>query len=97
MRDTLATADLRLANLEGAFFDPSVELPYKPGWCHCEPEQADVLAGAFDAVSCANNVHAGGDAIEASLARLDALAIAHTGAGATGRRRVSPRSSARAI
>jgi poly-gamma-glutamate synthesis protein (capsule biosynthesis protein) len=83
VRDALGAADVRLGNLEGAFFDPSVELPYKPGWFHCEADQASVLAGAFDAVSCANNVHAGGDAIASSLARLDALGIAHTGAGAT--------------
>jgi len=82
VRDALGAADVRLGNLEGAFFDPSVELPYKPGWFHCEAEQASVLSGAFDAMSCANNVHAGGDAIASSLARLDALGIAHTGAGA---------------
>jgi hypothetical protein len=83
VRDALGEADIRLGNLEGAFFDPGVELPYKPGWFHCETDQAGVLAGAFDAVSCANNVHAGGDAIASSLERLDALGIAHTGAGAT--------------
>jgi poly-gamma-glutamate synthesis protein (capsule biosynthesis protein) len=83
VRDALGAADLRLGNLEGAFADPAVELPYKPGWFHCEPDQAELLAGAFDAVNCANNVHAGGDAIASSLARLDALGIAHTGAGAT--------------
>jgi poly-gamma-glutamate synthesis protein (capsule biosynthesis protein) len=83
VRDALGAADLRLANLEGAFADPAVELPYKPGWFHCEADQAGVLDGVFDAVSCANNVHAGGEAIASCLARLDALGIAHTGAGAT--------------
>jgi poly-gamma-glutamate capsule biosynthesis protein CapA/YwtB (metallophosphatase superfamily) len=81
VRGALEGADLRLGNLEGAFHDPTVELPYKPGWLHCEPEQADALAGLFDAVNCANNVHYG-PAIADSLAALDRLGIAHTGAGA---------------
>ncbi|HEY2201303.1 MAG TPA: hypothetical protein VGH56_05415, partial [Solirubrobacteraceae bacterium] len=32
----LASADVRLGNLEGAFYDPTVELAYKPGWFHLE-------------------------------------------------------------
>jgi poly-gamma-glutamate synthesis protein (capsule biosynthesis protein) len=76
----LRAADLRLGNLEGCFADPRVELPYKPGWFHCEPEMADHLSGLVDAVACANNVHYG-PAIVESLQRLDGLGIAHTGAG----------------
>lgn len=78
--DELAGADVRLANLEGCFSDPSVELAYKPFWHHVEPAMATALRGRFDAVSCANNVHYG-DAIVDSLARLDELGIAHAGAG----------------
>ncbi len=76
----LDSADVRLANLEGCFADPSVELEYKPFWHHVEPEMADALAGKFDGVNCANNVHYG-DAIIESLSRLDALSIKHCGAG----------------
>jgi len=76
----LSGADVRLGNLEGAFFDPAVELDYKPGWFHLEPEMAPALAGRFDAVGCANNVHHGA-AIASSTAILDQLGIAHAGAG----------------
>jgi len=75
-------ADIRLGNLEGAFGDPAVELDYKPGWHHCEPEAIDLIRGRFDAVACANNVHHG-DAIATSMALLDATGIRHTGAGAS--------------
>jgi poly-gamma-glutamate synthesis protein (capsule biosynthesis protein) len=81
VRPVLEAADLRIGNLEGAFSDPSVEIPFKPGWFHCEREQADVLRGLFDALGCANNVHHGA-AVGESLALLDGLGIAHTGAGA---------------
>jgi poly-gamma-glutamate synthesis protein (capsule biosynthesis protein) len=78
--DELHAADVRMGNLEGAFFDPSVELDYKSGWFHLEPEMAVALEGRFDALGCANNVHHG-RAIPASLARLDELGICHAGAG----------------
>jgi poly-gamma-glutamate capsule biosynthesis protein CapA/YwtB (metallophosphatase superfamily) len=78
--DELRGATVRMGNLEGAFFDPSVELEYKPGWFHLEPEMATALEGRFDALSCANNVHHG-RAIAASAAILDRLGICHTGSG----------------
>jgi poly-gamma-glutamate synthesis protein (capsule biosynthesis protein) len=76
----LASADVRLGNLEGAFYDPTVELAYKPGWFHLEPEMARALEGRFDALGCANNVHHGA-AIPSSTAILDRLGICHAGAG----------------
>lgn len=76
----LASADIRIGNLEGAFHDPGVALPYKPGWYHCEPEMLRHLPGRFDAVACANNVHFG-EAIAPSLRRLDDAGILHSGAG----------------
>jgi hypothetical protein len=82
IREQLARADVRLGNLEGAFFDPSVELPFKAGWFHCEPEMLRLVEGHFDAFGCANNVTFG-DAIETSNAHLDRAGILHTGAGAT--------------
>src|SRR5579875_4232976 len=58
--ETLASADVRLGNLEGAFFSEPAELPYKPGWLNCRPEAVHYLTDAgFDAVACANNVHFG--------------------------------------
>lgn len=76
----LRGADVRMGNLEGAFGDPTVELGYKPGWFHCEPEGVELIDGLFDAVACANNVHFG-EAIEASAKLLDARGIRRTGAG----------------
>ncbi len=76
----LASVDVRLGNLEGAFAAEE-ELPFKPGWFHGQPEMARCLVGRFDAVACANNVHYG-DAIVQSLEVLDELGIGHAGAGA---------------
>ena len=76
----LASADIRIGNLEGAFHDPTVAVPYKPGWYHCEPEMLSRITGHFDAVACANNVHFG-EAIAPSLRRLDDAGILHSGAG----------------
>jgi poly-gamma-glutamate capsule biosynthesis protein CapA/YwtB (metallophosphatase superfamily) len=78
----LQRADVRMGNLEGAFFDPAVELEYKAGWFHLEPEMAVALKGRFDAVGCANNVHHG-QAIPSSIRTLDELGICHAGAGCT--------------
>ena len=80
--EELRSADVRMGNLEGAFYDPSVELEYKRGWFHLEPEMAVALQGRFDALGCANNVHHG-RAIPTSLAQLDELGICHAGAGCT--------------
>jgi poly-gamma-glutamate synthesis protein (capsule biosynthesis protein) len=76
----LERADVRLGNLEGAFHDPRVELAYKPGWFHCEPDAVSFVTGRFDAVACANNVHYG-EAIASSTALLDDVGIGHAGAG----------------
>jgi poly-gamma-glutamate synthesis protein (capsule biosynthesis protein) len=82
IREHLARADVRIGNLEGAFFDSGVELHFKRGWFHCEPEMLRLVEGHFDAFGCANNVTFG-DAIETSNAHLDRAGILHTGAGAT--------------
>ena len=75
-------ADLRFANCEGCYSDPTVEIPYKTGWFHPDRAAVEGLSVAgFDAVGCANNVHYGADAVLESLAHLDRLGIAHTGAG----------------
>src|ERR687888_2304460 len=82
VQEQLARGDVRIGNLEGAFADPRVELPFKRGWFDCEPEMLDVVAPHFDAFACANNVHFGA-AIETSLGHLDRAGIPHAGAGAT--------------
>lgn len=76
----LSEADVRIANLEGAFADPDEELAYKSGWYHCQPDMAKCLVGRFDMVGCANNVHYG-QAIVDSAAVLDAHGVLHAGSG----------------
>jgi poly-gamma-glutamate synthesis protein (capsule biosynthesis protein) len=76
----LAEADLRVGNLEGAFSDPNVELAYKLGWYHSQPEMVEHLVGNFDMVGCANNVHFG-QAIADSAELLDEHGILHAGSG----------------
>lgn len=76
----LERADVRLGNLEGAFYDSTDELPYKPGWLNCKPDALRHVIGRFDGVACANNVHYGA-AISASNAALDQAGLPHVGAG----------------
>jgi poly-gamma-glutamate synthesis protein (capsule biosynthesis protein) len=79
----LRAADVRFANLECCLYDPPAEHSvsgegfYAGAWAG----EALKVAG-FDVVGNANNVNYGADAIKASCARLDALGIPHTGAGA---------------
>lgn len=82
MQKTFDDADVRFANCEGAYSEPTVELSYKQGWFHPASTCVEGLSVAgFDAVGCANNVTFGADAILESLGHLDRLGIAHTGAG----------------
>ena len=80
--DELSQADLIFGNLEGCLYDSEVELAYKRGWRHAGTAPAPALKHAgFDAVGCANNVTFGAEAIRSTLAMLDEMDIAHTGAG----------------
>ena len=82
VQEVFDEADLQFGNCEGCFSDPTVEIPYKPGWFHPHRSTVKGLAVAgFDGVGCANNVHYGADAILESLGHLDQHGIAHTGAG----------------
>lgn len=75
-------ADVVFGNLECCFFDKPAHDPGKREGFYAPPIAAEALVSAgFDAVGCANNVTYGEDAILASLTRLDALDIKHTGAG----------------
>jgi poly-gamma-glutamate synthesis protein (capsule biosynthesis protein) len=85
VRDSFAQADLVFSNLECCLYQPA-----NPHSFHNEGFFADPVAGGaaltgagVAAVGIANNVNYGETAILASIARLDALGIPHTGGGAT--------------
>jgi poly-gamma-glutamate capsule biosynthesis protein CapA/YwtB (metallophosphatase superfamily) len=84
IRETFESADLVFSNLECCLYTPPQSHSF-----HNEGFFADPAAGGealrhagIAAVGIANNVNYGEAAILASTARLDALGIAHTGAGA---------------
>jgi poly-gamma-glutamate synthesis protein (capsule biosynthesis protein) len=80
--DTLKEADLRFANLECCLYSPPAERSVANEGFYASPAtgRALTLAG-FHAVGIANNVNYGADAIRSSVAELDKLRVAHTGAG----------------
>ena len=79
--DTLRAADVVFGNLECCFYDRADHDPGQREGFYAPPSTVGALAN-HDAVGCANNVTYGEDAIMASLAQLDQLGVAHTGAGA---------------
>jgi poly-gamma-glutamate capsule biosynthesis protein CapA/YwtB (metallophosphatase superfamily) len=82
VRDTLRSADVLFGNLECCFHEPAAGHSLEREGFHATLASAQALvAGGFHAVGNANNVNYGDDAIRSSLARLDALGIAHAGAG----------------
>jgi poly-gamma-glutamate capsule biosynthesis protein CapA/YwtB (metallophosphatase superfamily) len=81
--DVLGKADVRFANLECCFYEPSAERSLSDEGFYAAPAMADALRMiGFDAVGTANNVNYGAEAIVSSLRALDRTAIAHTGSGA---------------
>ena len=82
--DRLAQADLRFANLECCLYLPPAGHSTEAEGFFADPKPAGeaLLLAGIDAVGLANNVNYGAPAITGSIARLDALGIAHTGAGA---------------
>ncbi len=75
-------ADVTFGNLECCFCDLPDHNPAEREGFYAPRQAAEALRCAgFDAVGTANNVTYGEAAILASLARLDELGIAHTGAG----------------
>jgi poly-gamma-glutamate capsule biosynthesis protein CapA/YwtB (metallophosphatase superfamily) len=88
-RDTLASADMIFAHLEGPLAEPSKDpaypdIPHKRGWRHSGRAVGPALkAAGYDAVSCASNVWFPATAALASVQVLDEVGIAHCGAGAT--------------
>lgn len=82
--ETFAGADAVFGNLECLLYDPPAGHSVEQEGFFADPAiagEALRLAG-FCAVGLANNVNYGAAAILGSLARLDRLGIAHTGAGA---------------
>lgn len=78
----LEAADVLFGNLECCLYRPTAERSLADEGFYAAPEAGRALALAgFHAVGNANNVTYGADAIGASLAELDRLGIAHTGAG----------------
>lgn len=76
-------ADVVFGNLECCFHDRPGHDPSRREGFYAAPAVAEALRHAgFAAVGCANNVTYGEAAILDSLACLDRLGIAHTGAGA---------------
>ena len=82
--DTLRAADLVFGNLECMLYQPPAGHNVEHEGFPADPQAGGLaLAEAgVAAVGVANNVNYGEAGITASLARLDALGIAHTGAGA---------------
>jgi poly-gamma-glutamate capsule biosynthesis protein CapA/YwtB (metallophosphatase superfamily) len=83
VHESLAAADIRFGNLECCLYDPPGGRAVEHEGFFADPQIAGAAlqAAGFDAVGIANNVNYGEAAITASIARLDALGIAHAGAG----------------
>jgi len=80
--DDLRRADIVFSNLECCFYEPGTERSVEDEGFYATLKAAEALKlGGVHAVGNANNVNYGAPAIRASLARLDALGIPHTGAG----------------
>lgn len=81
--DEFARTDVVFSNLECCFYDPPGEHSiHREGFFAQTGNAVALRRGHIDAVGLANNVNYGEDAILSSIARLDALGIPHTGAGA---------------
>src|SRR5947199_10286110 len=78
-------ADLVFANLECCLYQPPGAHAVEREGFFADPEIAGeaLKIGGIAAVGLANNVNYGAAAIQGSIARLDRLGIAHSGAGAT--------------
>ena len=87
VRDEFRAADIVFCNLECCLFQPPGAHSIEHEGFFADPAVAgEVLqAAGIQAVGLANNVNYGEAAIMASIAQLDRLGIAHTGAGANRR------------
>lgn len=85
MGHELRAADLVFANLECCLYAPPGGHAVEHEGFFADPDIAGeaLKAGGIAAAGLANNVNYGAPAILASIARLDQLGVAHTGAGAS--------------
>src|SRR5262249_53763242 len=85
LRDTMNTADVVYANLEGVLVKPQgpeIDIPDKRGWRHPGPEGVVALKSAnVKVVGVANNVAYDRGNLMETVRLLDANGIAHTGGG----------------
>ena len=80
--DTLRQADVLFGNLECCFYEPAGGHAVEREGFYAPLASAEaIVRGGYHVVGTANNVNYGEEAIRSSLGRLDALGIAHTGAG----------------
>jgi poly-gamma-glutamate capsule biosynthesis protein CapA/YwtB (metallophosphatase superfamily) len=84
VRDEFRAADIVFSNLECCLYEPSAGHAVETEGFFASPKIGGetLLSASIAAVGIANNVNYGDAAITSSIARLDALGIAHTGAGA---------------
>jgi poly-gamma-glutamate capsule biosynthesis protein CapA/YwtB (metallophosphatase superfamily) len=82
VRDVMASADCRFANLECSLYDKPSRHELRDEGFYAPPAIGEALKLAgIDAVGNANNVNFGADPITSSCAALKALGIPNTGAG----------------
>lgn len=83
VRDEFRTADIVFSNLECCLYQPPSGHSVEREGFYADPAVAGeaLQSAGIEAVGLANNVNYGEAAIMASIARLDELGIAHTGAG----------------
>ena len=82
VKDVLARADVRFANLECCFYEPKTARSVNDEGFYASPSVAPALRVAgFNAVGTGNNVNYGAEAIVSSLRALDTVGIPHTGSG----------------
>jgi poly-gamma-glutamate capsule biosynthesis protein CapA/YwtB (metallophosphatase superfamily) len=80
--DTLRSADVLFGNLECCLYESAGARSVSDEGFFASPAAGRALnLGGFHALGNANNVNYGSEAIRSSLAELDRLGIAHTGAG----------------
>ncbi|MBS0320078.1 MAG: CapA family protein [Proteobacteria bacterium] len=85
VQPAFAAADVVFSNLECCLYTPPAahSVDNEGFYVDAAVGQAVLRDAGIAAVGLANNVNYGADAIGASIAALDAIGVAHTGAGAT--------------
>lgn len=92
VREVFLAADLRFSNLECCLFNPPAKQDEVSEGFFVDPGVAgeSLKHAGIDAVGLANNVNYGTEPILTSIANLDSLGVAHTGAGANNQLACAP-------